>query len=106
MNPTSELTTTLSRFAERCKGARWLGALFHVGVCQDIAADVVRHQGQIRDTTHAAETYDLEALAKIEDAQKPDSDGGTAITAKEMRGIKPLIVKSATLDHDASELAA
>lgn len=105
INPVAELLGHLARFSDRCRASRWFGALFHVGVAQDIVADIAKQQDQIRDAAHAAETYDLEALAKIDEATSPESDGGVAITPKELRAIKPLIVKSATLDHDTADLA-
>lgn len=105
MNPAIELSQTLRRLADRCRAARWWGALFHVGVCQDIAADVLAHEKKIRVTAQAAENFDSEALARIEEAQSPNSDGGRDITPKEMREIKPLIAKSAVLDSEAAGMA-
>jgi len=51
-----------------------------------------------------AEAFAVEALVKIEEATQPGSDGGASITPKELRQIRPLIVKSATLDHEAGEM--
>lgn len=99
-----ELTVNLARFAERCRSARWFGALFHVGVAQDIAADIAKEQSVVRETVTSAANFDLEALAEIEAATAKDSDGGSAITPRELRRIKPLIVKSATLDQHAANL--
>jgi hypothetical protein len=99
----SELTSHLARFAERCRAARWWAPLFHVNVASDIAADVAADQEQIRATVTQAQDFDLEALAQIETATAKDSDGGSAITLRELRRIRPLIVKSATLDQHAAE---
>lgn len=98
----TELTGQLARFAERCRSMRWFGALFHVGVAQDIAADIATHEAKVNATFNEAKKYDLEALAELEAAQHPDSDGGRAITPKEIRRIKPLIVKSATVDDNGA----
>lgn len=96
-------------FARRCQAAGWFAALFHVGVEKCHIEDAISEDRHFRrgvtETAHKAETYDLEALAKFDQARSPDSDGGTAITAREEKAIKGLILKSATLDHDASELA-
>ncbi len=95
-----ELSSHLSGFAERCRAARWFGALFHVGVAQDIVADVVADQAKARVTATEAQNCDLEALMEIEKATAKDSDGGEKITPRELRKIRPLIVKSAALDNE------
>lgn len=100
----TELAGHLSRFADRCRAARWFGPLFHVGVAQDIAADVASDHSKIRETVTEAQNFDLEALAQIERATAKDSDGGCTITPKELRRIRPLIVKSATLDNHAAAM--
>lgn len=98
----SELSSHLTRLADRCRTARWFGALFHVGVAQDIVADVASDQAKIRATVTEAQNCDLEALAQIERATAKDSDGGATITPRELRQIRPLIVKSATLDNQVA----
>jgi hypothetical protein len=100
----SELTGHLARFSDRCRTARWFGPLFHVGVAQDIVADVAADQAKIRATVTEAQNFDLEALAQIERATAKDSDGGCTITPKELRRIRPLIVKSATLDNQVATM--
>ncbi len=59
----------------------------------------------IEQTTHAAETADLEALRLKALAQMPDSAGGRNITPEEAAAIFRNVSRSAQLDHDASELA-
>lgn len=46
MSPVKELISYAGEFADRCKSSRWLGALFHVGVVVDIAADVEAHEAE------------------------------------------------------------
>lgn len=99
-----ELSSTLAHFARRCRDARWWNALFHVGVAQDIVADIEKEQAVVRSTVNEAAKFDLEALAEIEAATAKDSDGGSTITPRELRKIKPLIMKSATLDQHAANL--
>lgn len=54
----SELCGYFAQFAVRCRAARWLGALFHVRVCVDIAADIEKAR--------------IEAIQKAYDAEQAD----------------------------------
>lgn len=65
LNPLTELVTQLRQFAARCRSCRWLGALFHVGVALDIAADAVRAQSHQATDAYTAEQADLEAVKLI-----------------------------------------
>jgi len=103
MSPTTELIASLARFSGRCRDRGWFGALFHVGVCQDIAADVVANQNAIRDTAYAAETYDREALRLIDEVLADGKVEQSEIAA--LKKARSLAAKSAECDHDASELA-
>lgn len=62
---TNELLTYLRDFAARARAARWFGALFHVGVVQNIAADVVETEGEAADLVALAEKQDREAAELI-----------------------------------------
>src|SRR4051812_38118033 len=63
-NYTTELDNQLVGFSVRCREARWLGPLFHVGVSQEILRDVKLEQRRQADDAYSAEQADLEA-AKI-----------------------------------------
>lgn len=102
-HPVSELGERLGRFSSRCRSARWFGALFHVGVCQDITEDIKAHEESVRQDAFKAETYDNEAIRLMDEAMAPDSDGGAAITPKEAVRIKAMVHRSMTIDHDVTE---
>ena len=52
-----------------------------------------------------AETHDHEAIAEIDAAQCPRSDGGKLITPVEATRIRMRVLKSAMLDSEAASLA-
>jgi hypothetical protein len=52
-----------------------------------------------------AEAHDREAIAEIESAQHPHSDGGAHITPRESVKIRMHVLKSAVLDNEAATLA-
>ena len=52
-----------------------------------------------------AEAHDREAIAEIESAQCPRSDGGELITPREAVRIRMHVLKSAVLDNEAATLA-
>lgn len=61
MSATTELRSYLGTFAARCRAARWLGALFHVGVVSDIAAEVAETTEAAARISYTAEQEDREA---------------------------------------------
>jgi len=83
----------------------WLGALFRVGVAQDIVADVAKQQEQIAADAYSAEQCVREALKMQEAAQSPDSLGGTAITPEEAAPITRLLNRAAEIAHEIAEAA-
>ena len=52
-----------------------------------------------------AESHDHEAIAEMEAAQCPRSDGGEFITRTEATRIRMRVLKSALLDNEAAALA-
>ena len=52
-----------------------------------------------------AEAHDHEAIAEMDNAQRPDSDGGAHITPREAARIRMRVLKSAVLDNEAATLA-
>jgi hypothetical protein len=52
-----------------------------------------------------AEIHDREAIAEIEAAQHPTSEGGPHITPREAVRIRLHVLKSAVLDNEAANLA-
>jgi hypothetical protein len=52
-----------------------------------------------------AEAHDHEAIAEMDTAQRPDSDGGEHITPREAARIRMRVLKSAVLDNEAATLA-
>jgi len=70
-NPLAELRDYLSTFFTRCRAARWLGALFHVRVCQQIVADVQANEQAAAREAYAAEQEDAEAEKLIQIGDQP-----------------------------------
>jgi hypothetical protein len=71
-----------------------------VDAAEQIVVEIAQQHREIEASAHKAETYDLEALKRIKEAQAPDSDGGNMITPTEARGFVSFVAKSAELDHD------
>jgi hypothetical protein len=71
-----------------------------VDAAEQIVVEIADQHREIEASAHKAETYDREALARIKEAQSPDSEGGSAITVNEARRFIPFVTKSAELDHD------
>lgn len=102
MNPLAELRTYLASFAARCRAARWLGALFHVGVVEKIAEDVAKTQQDAAQLNYSAEQEDREA-AKLVRAALADGK----VTAAELPALRRavrLIDASAAHDRAANDL--
>ena len=60
---------------------------------------------KIRAIAREAEAHDREAIAEMEAAQQPDSEGGPLITPREASRIRTRVLKSAVLDNEAATLA-
>lgn len=105
-NPLTELRGFLATTAERFRSLRLFGPLVRVQVAEDIVEDVVAREARMAREAYAAEQNDLEALKAIAAAERPDSDGGRAITPKEAAKIIRLIRRSAEKSHTISDLAA
>ena len=60
---------------------------------------------QIGAIAREAEAHDHEAIAELDHAQSPESEGGAHITAREAARIRMRVLKSAVLDHEAATLA-
>lgn len=65
--PIVELRSYLSGLAQRCRAARWFGALFHVTVAEDIVADLAATHAAARAKAEEAEQYDAEGLSLADD---------------------------------------
>ena len=63
------------------------------------------HTPPLAALARAAEAHDREAMAEIEAAQGPKSEGGELITPREASRIRLHVLKSALLDNDAATLA-
>lgn len=99
----AELSSYLTRAGAKLLGARNFPGAMHLNVAADIAADAIRDHHALAALAHRAETHDREAERLITAAQLPASDGGAAITPREMRPIRALIHRSAEEDHDLAE---
>lgn len=98
--PLCELRDSLSGFSARCRAARWYGALFRVGVAQDIVADDTKALNRISRAAYSAEQDDLEAVKIIKAAARDGfSDADLPALDKALR----LIMSSAKKDHQISE---
>lgn len=100
--PLAELRQSLSDFAARCRAMNWLGALFRVGVAQDIVKDVEAQQAAIANDAYSAEQSDLEAVKIIEDAAR---DGLSQCDMPALAKALRLIKRSAERDHHITEAA-
>lgn len=65
MNATAELRSYLGTFAARCREARWYGALFHVGVVDDIAADAERVEQAAAKLARKAEAQVAQVAERV-----------------------------------------
>lgn len=101
-NPVTELNTQLAGLSLRCRARRWFGALFHVGVSQDIAADIVREERRKVDLAYAAEQADLEA---VKDIQRFIANGNRACDLPILKKALRQINRSSRLDHNLCERA-
>jgi len=105
-NPLTELRTFLSATASRFRTLRLFGPLVRVQVAEEIAEEVAAREARIAREAYAAEQHDLEALRLIAEVQRPDSDGGRAITPAEADRVCRMIRISAAKNHVVSDLAA
>ena len=102
-NPLKEVAAWLVDFTARCRAKRWVGALFWVGVTEDIVSDVVRIQRTVSAAAYAAEQEDLEAAKLIEEAA---CDGLTADDLPKLRQAARLARKSANRDRQICDSMA
>lgn len=97
----AELRGHLAAFGNRCRCMRWLGALFHVRVAEDILCDAGEALVTVSRAAYSAEQEDLEA-AKILDAVIADP----AIPVREasaLRRARALVCCSAAQDRKISD---
>lgn len=104
-NPIAELCRFIAASLGLARRTRRYVELLTLEAAEDIATDIVEHQRQLAAAAHKAETYDREALAALDAAMAPDSEGGVNITPNEQKKIRVFVAKSAELDHDTSEAA-
>jgi hypothetical protein len=63
-----ELKDYCGEFATRCRASRWLGALFHVRVCSDIADDIAANEAKAARKAYDSEQADLLAAKELDAA--------------------------------------
>ena len=105
MNPLAELRRFLANSETIARAKKNWSELMGYEAASDIAADIVKHEGAIRDEAHRAAVSANEALKLIQAAQAPDSDGGANITPAEAKVFVPYMVNAEAHAHDASEMA-
>jgi hypothetical protein len=105
-NPLTEMREWLAESIERCRSQRWFGPLFRFNVANDILADACAFVVGIGRKTYMAEQKAREVARLIEEAQRPDSPGGTSITPEEIKPGKAMLRNTAELLHDVAEAAA
>jgi DNA-binding phage protein len=92
----TELRTCLDIGATRCRAMRWFGALFHVSVAQDIAAEVAEAQTAMARDAEAARGDNEAAVALLERAMR---ERNHALVSQAMKRIR----KSASRMQKISE---
>jgi hypothetical protein len=116
ISPLAELRQSLGEFAARCRAQRWFGALFRVGVAQEIVADVAKdYEFTARESAIAAaedvaaEKELTAAVTNLEDALTgglDQSDAGKVVQAiARLRRARVKVRSSAARDHKISEAA-
>ncbi len=101
-HPITELRGQLAALSLRCRTRRWFGALFHVGVSEDIAADIVREERRKADLAYAAEQADLEA---VKDIQRFIANGNRPADIPILKRALRQIHRSGRLDHNLCDRA-
>lgn len=99
VSPIGELRAYLVGFAARCRAARWFGAVFHVGVISDIAADVQAAERRAADAGYAIEQSELIAAAEIR-AFEADRDEA------HLRRAARIVARDAERGREISEVLA
>ena len=96
----AELSKYIQRTIGRLKTDRLFGALFHVRVIEDIAADVAKEQQALAAVAYTAEQADREAIRLIEEAASDGfSQADTPALCQALRHIR----RSAAGDHRLAE---
>lgn len=96
-----ELREYLTDFSARCRASRWLGALFHVRVCADIAADIEAMKEKAAQRAYDAEQADLLAARDLTDAL---ADGLDESDEPVVRRALASLNRSANYDREISTL--
>jgi hypothetical protein len=100
MNPLTELMRCFRGRRREIQFPQHIDEEICLDAYEQIGGEAIDLSREIEASAHKAETYDREALARIKEAQSPDSEGGSAITMNEARRFIPFVTKSAELDHD------
>jgi hypothetical protein len=103
MHPVTEMVTYLAGWLRLCKAKRSFGEQLGIETAQDIAADIVTRNRLVAEKAHKVETFVCEGLSSVDEATRPESEGGVNITPRELQRIRPHFVAAATQAHDATE---
>lgn len=96
-----ELKDYCGEFATRCRASRWLGALFHVRVCADIADDIAANEAKAARKAYDSEQADLLAINELRAAL---ADGLDKSDVPAIRRALANINRSAVHDREISSL--
>ncbi len=113
-SPVRELRFYLAGFAVRCRSARWFGALFHVGVCENIVVDVAANEARAARIAQEAEQADraaeddlqkakAELLAALRDGIDASDTGRIRAAVGAVRCAARHVHTSAQHDHEAAK---
>lgn len=97
----TELKGYCVEFATRCRASRWLGALFHVRVCSDIADDIAANEAKAARKAYDSEQADLLAIKELHAAL---ADGLDKSDVPAIRRALANINRSAVHDREISSL--
>jgi len=102
----SELAAFLTGWLILTRQQQRFADVLNVEAAQDIRADLGQSLQDAANTAHAAEVHDLEALRAMDDATRPDSDGGEAVTPAELAKVRRCVTRAADLSHTLAESLA